>query len=121
VKDYQRGFARVVDMPFGRQELTINIRPAGTLYKALVISTEGYAGDVPTIHQGLAVKAAIHIGQGANLLIRYNLLQTRKPPRLVRDSLAAMTPPRLSHLKCSAPIPSSNLQKYSRSRIQGVD
>jgi hypothetical protein len=46
-------------MPFGRQELTLNIRPAGALYKVLVTSTEGYAGDVPIIHQGLAVKAAI--------------------------------------------------------------
>ena len=56
---YRRGFARVLDLPFGKQELTINIAPAGVLYKQLVVSTEGYAGDVPIIHQAVAVKAAI--------------------------------------------------------------
>jgi hypothetical protein len=59
VFDYRRGFARVLDLPFGKQELTINISPAGVLYKKLVVSTEGYAGDVPIIHQAVAVKAAI--------------------------------------------------------------
>jgi hypothetical protein len=59
VFDYRRGFARVLDLPFGKQELTINIAPAGVLYKKLVVSTEGYAGDVPIIHQAVAVKAAI--------------------------------------------------------------
>jgi hypothetical protein len=59
VFDYRRGFARVLDLPFGKQELTINISPAGVLYKKLVVSTEGYAGDVPIIHQAIAVKAAI--------------------------------------------------------------
>lgn len=59
VKDYQRGFARVLDLPHGRQELTINIRPAGALYKSLITANEGYGGDVPIIHQVVAVKAAI--------------------------------------------------------------
>jgi hypothetical protein len=59
VFDYRRGFARVLDLPFGKQELTINIAPAGVLYKKLVTSTWGYAGDVPIIHQAVAVKAAI--------------------------------------------------------------
>ena len=59
VFDYRRGFARVLDLPFGKQELTINIAPAGVLYKKLVTSTCGYAGDVPIIHQAVAVKAAI--------------------------------------------------------------
>ena len=59
VVDYRRSFARVLDLPFGKQELTINIAPAATLYKKLVTSTEGYAGDVPIIHQAVAVKAAI--------------------------------------------------------------
>jgi hypothetical protein len=57
--DYRRGFARVLDLPFGRQELTINIAPAATLYKKLVAATEGYVGDVPILHQAQAVKAAI--------------------------------------------------------------
>jgi hypothetical protein len=59
VFDYRRGFARVLDLPFGKQELTINIAPAGVLYKKLVTSSEGYAGDVPIIHQAVVVKAAI--------------------------------------------------------------
>jgi len=59
VANYRRGFARMVDLPFNRQELTINIRPASDLWKKLLESTEGYAGDVPIIHQAVAVKAAI--------------------------------------------------------------
>jgi hypothetical protein len=39
--------------------LTINVRAAGDLYKKLVESSEGYAGEVPIIHQAIAVKAAI--------------------------------------------------------------
>lgn len=56
---YRRGFARMVDLPFGRQELTVNLRAAVDLYRNLVQATEGYAGAVPLIHQAVAVKAAI--------------------------------------------------------------
>jgi hypothetical protein len=59
VFDYRRGFARVLDLPYNRQELTINLAAAGALYKRLLETTEGYAGDVPLIHQAVAVKAAI--------------------------------------------------------------
>ena len=59
VYQYRRGFARVLDLPFNRQELTINVRAAGDLYKKLLEGTEGYTGDVPIIHQAVAVKAAI--------------------------------------------------------------
>ncbi len=59
VFDYRRSFARVLDLPYNRQELTINLGAAGALYKKLAESTEGYAGDVPVIHQAVAVKAAI--------------------------------------------------------------
>jgi len=61
VFEYRRGFARVLDLPYNRQELTINLAAAGALYKKLVVSTEGYAGDgeAPIIHQAVAVKAAI--------------------------------------------------------------
>jgi hypothetical protein len=59
VNTYRRGFARVLDLPFNRQELTINVRAAADLYKKLVESSEGYAGEVPVIHQAIAVKAAI--------------------------------------------------------------
>ena len=59
VTTYRRGFARIVDLPFNRQELTLNVRAAGDLWKKLIEATEGYAGDVPLIHQAVAVKAAI--------------------------------------------------------------
>ena len=59
VNTYRHGFARIVDMQYGRQELTINVRAAGDLWKKLVEATEGYAGDVPLIHQAVAVKAAV--------------------------------------------------------------
>jgi hypothetical protein len=57
--EYRRGFARLLDLPFGRQEVTINIGSAAALYKSLITASEGYAGDVPIIHQAVAVKAAI--------------------------------------------------------------
>ncbi len=59
VFEYRRGFARVLDLPYNRQELIINLAPAGALYKRLVQAADGYAGDVPIIHQAVAVKAAI--------------------------------------------------------------
>lgn len=59
VFEYRRGFARVLDLPYNRQELVINLAPAATLFKKLIQSSEGYAGDVPIIHQAVAVKAAI--------------------------------------------------------------
>lgn len=57
--EYRRGFARVLDLPYNRQELVINLAPAATLFKKLIQSSEGYAGDVPIIHQAVAVKGAI--------------------------------------------------------------
>ena len=59
VFEYRRGFARVLDLPYNRQELTINLAAAGALYKRLAQGAEGYAGEVPVIHQAVAVKAAI--------------------------------------------------------------
>jgi len=59
VFEYRRAFARILDLPFNKQELTINLAAAGTLYKKLARSVEGYAGEVPIIHQAVAVKAAI--------------------------------------------------------------
>ena len=59
VNQYRRNSARVLDLPFNRQELTINVRAAGDLYKKLLEAAEGYVGDAPIIHQAVAVKAAI--------------------------------------------------------------
>jgi hypothetical protein len=65
VFEYRRSFARVLDLPYNRQELIINLAPAGALFKKLIESSEGYAGDVPIIHQAVAVKAAIDALDGA--------------------------------------------------------
>ena len=59
VFEYRRGFARVLDLPYNRQELTINLGAAGALHKKLITATEGYTGEAPIIHQAVAVKAAI--------------------------------------------------------------
>ena len=59
VFEYRRSFARILDLPFNRQELTINLAAAGALYKRLAQGAEGYAGEVPIIQQAVAVKAAI--------------------------------------------------------------
>jgi hypothetical protein len=59
VFEYRRGFARLLDLPFGQQEVTINIASAAALYKKLVTSAEGYVGAAPIIHQAVALKAAI--------------------------------------------------------------
>ena len=47
VFEYRRGFARLLDMPFGRQEDHRAIASAAALYKKLVTSTEGYVGRYP--------------------------------------------------------------------------
>ena len=65
VFEYRRSFARVLDLPYNRQELTINLAPAGELFKKLFESSEGYTGDIPIIHQAVAVKAAIDALDGA--------------------------------------------------------
>lgn len=65
VFEYRRGFARVLDLPYNRQELIINLAPAAALFKKLIDSSEGYAGDVPIIHQAVAVKAVIDALDGA--------------------------------------------------------
>ena len=59
VIEYRRAFARILDLPFNKQELTVNLGAAGTLYQKLCQGAEGYAGAVPIIHQAVAVKAAI--------------------------------------------------------------
>src|SRR3990167_5914724 len=59
VIEYRRAFARILDLPFNKQELTVNLSAAGTLYGKLCQQSECYAGAVPIIHQAVAVKAAI--------------------------------------------------------------
>ena len=59
VIEYRRAFARILDLPFNKQELTVNLGAAGSLYQKLCQGAEGYAGSVPVVHQAVAVKAAI--------------------------------------------------------------
>jgi hypothetical protein len=59
VTEYRRGFAGVLDLRYNRQELTMSLTAAGTLYQKLAQSTEGYAGAVSIIHQADVVKTAI--------------------------------------------------------------
>src|SRR5512133_1020957 len=47
VSQYRRGSARVLDLQFNRQEITVNVRAANELFKKLIEATEHYAGDVP--------------------------------------------------------------------------
>jgi len=63
--DFDRAYAKVLDLPYGRQEFTINLASATALYKKLLVETEGYVGDVPIIHQAVVVKAAIDALNGA--------------------------------------------------------
>src|SRR5579875_1589416 len=65
VFEYRRGFVRVLDLPYNRQELIINLAPAAALFNKLLESSEDYAGEVPIIHQAVAVKAAIDALDGA--------------------------------------------------------
>lgn len=59
VIQYRRSFARVIDLPYNRQQLTVNLNAAGELYAKLRQEVEGYEGAVPVIHQAAALKAAI--------------------------------------------------------------
>ena len=59
VSDFRRTFARILDLPYGKKELTLNHAAASALYQKLAQGTEGYAGAVPIIHQVAAVSAAI--------------------------------------------------------------
>jgi hypothetical protein len=59
--EYRRAFARVLDLPFNKQSLTVNLGTAGDLYgKLCPTQNEDYAaGAVPIIHRAMVVKAAI--------------------------------------------------------------
>lgn len=59
VFEYRRSFARVLDLPFGRQEMTINLGAVSTLFAKLLARNEGYAGDIPVIHQSVALQALL--------------------------------------------------------------
>jgi hypothetical protein len=56
---YRRSFADVVDLPYGKQQITVNIGAAADIYKRLAVSSGGYSGAVPIIHQSAALKATL--------------------------------------------------------------
>ncbi len=56
---YRRAFARVLDLPYNRQQLTINLPAAGDLYDRLNGRSDDYAGGIPIIHKAAVVRAAV--------------------------------------------------------------
>ena len=56
---YRKAFARVLDLPYNKQELTINLPAAGELYQKLNGKSDDYAGAPPIIHQAAVIKAAV--------------------------------------------------------------
>jgi len=63
VIQFRRAFARILDLPHNRQEISTNLRAAGELYQKLCQQTEGYADGVPIVHQAVAVNAVIEASQ----------------------------------------------------------
>ncbi|MDM7995177.1 MAG: hypothetical protein QUT30_05755 [Acidobacteriota bacterium] len=57
---HRRSFYRIIDLPYNRQQLTINLDAAADLYKKLCESNEGYAASVPIIHQAAVVQALVN-------------------------------------------------------------
>lgn len=58
---YRRSFARAIDRPYGKSEVTIHLDVAGALFQKLELESSGYVGAVPVIHQAAVVKAAIDL------------------------------------------------------------
>jgi hypothetical protein len=58
INQYRKTAVRIVD---GRrlQEITIHIGAAETLYNLLIEKTEGYAGEVPIIHQSAVINEVL--------------------------------------------------------------
>jgi hypothetical protein len=61
IVEYRRKFARLIDLPHGKQQLTVNLIPAGELHARLVQSVSGYSdpGAIPIVHRAAAVRAVI--------------------------------------------------------------
>jgi hypothetical protein len=57
---YRRAFTRVLDLPYNKQQLTLNLNAAEELYKKLSESAEGYAGPVPINHQAAVIQAVVN-------------------------------------------------------------
>ncbi len=56
---YRRAFARVLDLPYNKPQLTINLPAAGELYDRLGGKSDDYAGAVPISHKASIVRAAV--------------------------------------------------------------
>lgn len=66
IMEHRRGFARVVDLPYGRQQIIINLPVAGETYDKLKVSTEEYKDDaVPVVHKSAVARAALDAVESA--------------------------------------------------------
>ena len=63
VKDFRQAYAVPMDLQHGGRRITINLHPAGELFRKLFVSSEGYSADVPLAHQAAAVLAVIDAGE----------------------------------------------------------
>jgi len=59
VIEFRRSYTRLIGLPRNRQELTINLDAVASLFRKVFVSAEGYAGDVPVIHQEAAVNEVL--------------------------------------------------------------
>jgi hypothetical protein len=59
IMQYRRGFARVSDLPHGKQQISINLEAVTPLYDALKKSVDGYSAEVPIIHKSAVLRAAV--------------------------------------------------------------
>lgn len=59
VTQYRRGAARVIDLPYNRQRIDVNLTAAAELYARIKQETKGYAASVPIIHQAVVISAVV--------------------------------------------------------------
>lgn len=57
--EYKRNFFRAVDMPHGKQEITIRLDAGAKLFDKLLKGSEGYVAAVPIIHKAAVLKAVV--------------------------------------------------------------
>jgi hypothetical protein len=59
IMEFRRGFAKIIDLPFNRQSISMNLNTAAVIYKRIAQESKGYVGPVPVIHQAAVVKSSI--------------------------------------------------------------
>lgn len=62
---YRRSFIRSLNLPYNKQQLTINLEAAASLYEKAGAKAFGYSAEVPIIHKAAVVQAVVeHIESG---------------------------------------------------------